>query len=544
MTSPIEHDRAAPAPDAPPYRADISRLTYLIALLLLAAASVAVVCYATREGMGLSVDSDQYLQAARQIRAGRGVTLPTPDGGMRPLTHFPPLYPLVLAGTSRLGTELETAARVVNVILLVGSVHLAGMIFRRGMGMTRRGSLVGVALLASAADLVMCHTRVWSEGLFVFLLLAALALLGAFIERGRRAAVIGAGVVTALAVLTRYAGAGLVLAGVIALLVVARHRSWRQRLVDVALFVAISCLPAAAWVTRNVSQTGTAANRAAAFHPPSREALEEGLDAIGEWARPLPPEWLIVAALVVVAVISARNARREGRPPRPAALATACFAAVYALFLLASVTFADAHTQLDARILAPLHVAVTIGVVAELSRSSLPASAGRWARAWPLALFVLAMILIAGRAGRAGVFAYQAPDEHLGLGVRHWRTSDVLGYVRRLPADALIYTNRRAVVQLHTGRLVRELPAQVHAVTREPADAADVQRRLARIAHDLRARAGYVVWFSAVDATRLVPEDQLRRDLDLQLVYAGRDGNVYQTRPAATGVDRDRARQD
>jgi len=41
-----------------------------------------------------------------------------------------------------------------------------------------------------------------------------------------------------------------------------------------------------------------------------------------------------------------------------------------------------------------------------------------------------------------------------------------------------------------------------------------------------------------------VPEDQLRRDLDLQLVYAGRDGNVYQTRPAATGVDRDRARQD
>ena len=130
------------------------------------------------------------------------------------------------------------------------------------------------------------------------------------------------------------------------------------------------------------------------------------------------------------------------------------------------------------------------------------------------------------------MWAYRAPDEHLGFGMRRWRHSDLLHYINRLPTDAVIYTNSPTLVRLRTGRLVAELPVRIDADTLAPLP--DVAGRLEYIERHLRAHDGYVVHFDTIDPARLVPESDLRRALDLRLGYVGRDGNVYQVTEPAT----------
>ncbi|MDQ6696378.1 MAG: hypothetical protein M3Z46_02835, partial [Actinomycetota bacterium] len=82
----------------------------LLAVLMAVVGFVAV-GVATRDKPGTTVDSVEYLAVAQGLRGGHGFTSPYlsfgepfPDvvhpAARIPLGHFPPLYPLVLAGLS------------------------------------------------------------------------------------------------------------------------------------------------------------------------------------------------------------------------------------------------------------------------------------------------------------------------------------------------------------------------------------------------------------------------------------------------------------
>ena len=68
----------------------------LLCILLLALGGGLLVLFASPWGIGLSPDSVQYIQAARNLRLGFGLSI-WGKQGYQPLTHFPPLYPLILA---------------------------------------------------------------------------------------------------------------------------------------------------------------------------------------------------------------------------------------------------------------------------------------------------------------------------------------------------------------------------------------------------------------------------------------------------------------
>ena len=74
------------------------RSSFWIWLLVIASASATMALFATREGVGLSPDSDTYLAMAGHLRSGRGFerVLDNPQSDSQPLTHYPPLYPLIL----------------------------------------------------------------------------------------------------------------------------------------------------------------------------------------------------------------------------------------------------------------------------------------------------------------------------------------------------------------------------------------------------------------------------------------------------------------
>jgi 4-amino-4-deoxy-L-arabinose transferase-like glycosyltransferase len=233
----------------------------LIVLLLLAALGVVMHLVITAEAMGVTPDSVNYIGAARNLMQGRGLTLPFGRLAGEPVTHWPPLYPTLLAGLGRTNPDLLTDARLLNAALFGLLIFLVGYAIRSH---TRSFwiPLFGAFLVLASMDMVDIHVHVWSDALFLLLSLAGLLFLARHLVSSRMGLLVSSAALAALAFLTRYAGVALILAGLVSLLVLDR-RSFPARLAKCLVFAAVSALPMALWLVLGQ----TARPRPLAFHP-------------------------------------------------------------------------------------------------------------------------------------------------------------------------------------------------------------------------------------------------------------------------------------
>ena len=119
--------------------------TGLIATLVVAASLLAgwSVIYTTPWGTGTGWDQAMYIGAARNLLAGKGLTIAWGLDQGKPLTHFPPLFPSVLALLGLGGLDPWDAARYLNAalrgidLLLVALLAIVGQRFALG-GSNRR----------------------------------------------------------------------------------------------------------------------------------------------------------------------------------------------------------------------------------------------------------------------------------------------------------------------------------------------------------------------------------------------------------------------
>src|SRR5437763_9630847 len=150
-------------------------LSGVIALVCIFAAGE--FCVSTSWGIGLSPDSGHYLKSARYML---GREQPDPrwtDPSEKQSSHFPPLYPMVLAAVSLPGADPQTAARWLNLALFLVNIALVGIIVARATN----GSLPWVALamlfMATTPHSLAGHTVALSEPLFLSLVLGSFLLL-------------------------------------------------------------------------------------------------------------------------------------------------------------------------------------------------------------------------------------------------------------------------------------------------------------------------------------------------------------------------------
>jgi hypothetical protein len=125
--------------------------------------------------------------------------------------------------------------------------------------------------------------------------------------------------------------------------------------------------------------------------------------------------------------------------PRPSLLFLGA-AAAYVLLMLAGISFYDANTPIDHRLLSP--------VLPLLIVFALPA--GQWlvrrlqpGQAWRALVVVLVMLLAAVSAARASIWTIRraADDYDSNYTARNWRESETIAAARQLPPNALIYSN-------------------------------------------------------------------------------------------------------
>ena len=487
-----------------------------VAIWILPLLGAAIVLFVTRDGAGLSPDARGYLMGARHLASGKGYTILNGDGVPEPLTQFPPLYSMLLAPAEMVGISATTWSRFLNAALFAVSISLVAKLARR-CGGSWNVAMVCAALVALAPDLLFLHSMVLSEPTFIACALAAFLLLGAYLEDGARWKLVAASIALAAALAVRYSAPPLIAAAALCVLLNVR-RPFARRLGDALLLCVISAAPMAAWMMRNAQLTGSAGGRPIAFHPPEKDHYDDAMKTLAYWLLPGSGGTVAIIGSVLsaaLAIVILLWAWRQGGTRRLIGLTTVC----YLVFIVLSITFIDALTPMDKRILAPVHVALIVLVPLWVATLRLSAPSLR----------VLATAFVLVMAVRAGGWVVNAPKSDLGYACRQWRESELARFIRTLPPDALIYTNAVDFLYLGTNRFAKPIPRLYYAVSRKP----DVmyRERLRTMSEELQARNGYLIYFSTIQRAWQPTEQRLREGLPLKEVHSAEDGAAYQMSP-------------
>ena len=221
-----------------------SKSTLLLCIPAVLGAAL-VLARETTHGVGLHSDSLLYISVARNLLAGEGF-LQFAFGAM---THWPPLYPLLLAAPGLFAVDPLAAAGLLNAVVFGLTVLVAGLWLHQRL---RSQWLVLWGCVAVMLSLPLTSEASWalSEPLFILLTTLSLVQADRFLENGKHGALVWAAAFAALACLTRYLGVALVAAT--ALLLAAQPGAAIQlkgrRIVAYAL---IALAPLCLWMFRN-----------------------------------------------------------------------------------------------------------------------------------------------------------------------------------------------------------------------------------------------------------------------------------------------------
>lgn len=507
------------------------RLISFVILGALALIGIALVLYATPEGLGLSDDSIAYVAGARSILAGHGYREAwLASNG--PVTHFPPAFPDVLAFLGLFGLDPLRGARFLNAVLFGLNILLGGILGWRMTKSLPAGLAVGGLFLLNDS-LLRVHAVAMSEPLFIFLSLLSFWMFDLYLERDQHWLwLLAGGTLTGMAYLTRYAGLALLATFLVALMIV--HHTWRKRLSSSAIFLAAFLPWAAGWAVRNQLVGGNVANRIVVWHPITSGNFDTALYNISTflmpvetWRRELfktPQIFLLAVAVILGAVLmwlgikTRQQLRTPGQSMREGiGLTNGLYVFGYLGSIFASMMFFDASTKFKVRILAPIYVSLLILLVLF----------GLWLWRKRREVLIVATALVIGLSAY-GQWSALAELSKGGQGYAsfRWYDSKTMAFLKALPPSVQIYTNEPGAVYLYTGRGTYVLPDRYDPVTAEARGGFD--RGVAEMQAEIKARRAVLALFSGGEPNA---EDAALMSQGLYLAHKTAGDVVYTAAP-------------
>ncbi len=496
--------------------------------LVLAVVGAGVVVYATHHGVGYTPDSRIYLETADRLASGRGLTHHDVNGSLVALTHYPPGYPVALAGA-----KMTVGVRALQAALFAVNAGLMFLVIRRWGG-GRSLAALGAAVWLTSPTLITLHAVVLSEGLFLTCMLAWLMVWPRCAATGTWSwhTIRGIALAAALASLVRYPGAALILAAAAAIGWLAPGRGSAAKPALAYAFRAF--VPLGFWFGMNLILRGSMARRELGWHPPTTDHALQLFATPGEWLGLtwLGPDagaiaaWVAIIVLLVAVSMWHRKARAAGRvnadPSNPWPLAWALLL-VYPAMLLVSITLFDAETPLDDRLLGPVFVIVIL-----LGTAGVEAGIRRWGGRATAATIAGSVLLLAilGNLLTTGNLLTSNHNRGIAYNTTFWQNSPLLAELDDMTGVRAIYSNAPDLIYLHTGLIARQYPPRWSPNTRRANDAYDAE--LAAMAQHLVGGQAILVHFDRV-AFRdyLPPVEEIRTRVSLQPVATDPGGTIY-----------------
>jgi hypothetical protein len=503
-------------------------------LVLAGVCGFALMLWMAQRGPGVSPDSTTYIEAARSLLAGDGLSV---DG--KPLTHYPPAYPLLLVGAGLIhGGDILGGGRVLGALLFGVNIALLGLAvyISTGRSLSAAGLAILVFLFSPAVAAV--HYMAWSEASFITFCLAAFLLVSLHIARPRSYLLVSGSLTAGFAALTRYAGVSLVAAIALALLLIG-GRPLRHRVRDAVLATGIALLPLASWSVRNVLTAHTTMDRAWAIHPLGSEHATRLVRTLHDFAFPVAgPTWmkgLHLGLAVVLFAIALAILHRKGYTSSGAHSTQVALPALSVLFLLAyiavlavSISFFDAYIPLDSRILIPAVPSLTIAFI-WAARSTARVLDRR------IIWYGFAFFALVSTGMNARLAVSRALDMHengAGYTSRHWQESETLSYLSNIGDTRMIYSNGPEVIRFLTAKQAVTIPVETSASTRRSNP--DYGDELNRMCAECRAGEALVVYLDGITWRWYLPSiEELESSCELPVLMRFKDGTVYGRREEA-----------
>jgi len=472
-------------------------ILFFTLLIVIALGAMATLYFSTTAGLGFGNDSVAYVGAARNLLMGNGYARTSGGGEIKPITHYPPLFSLVLAaGSALVRYDPVRVARVLIIFLWGLSAFLGGLLAWR-MSRSRLTGLVFALLFAANGPLLFVYAVIMSEPLYIALTFGAFLLLFVYFNAvshpvpgssPNRSLVwlVAAGDLSGLAYLTRYSG--LALLATIAAVLLLVEPNWKQKARALLVYVAGALPFMLAWTLRNTLRGLSVANREFVYHPIPFEKIDYGFRQVWDWLIPgwfggftsdwplfsilrLSRAWpgtpylavgIVALALLAWLVYAARRLWNNSAKNAPLAafFAFTLYLFVYLAAIVFSLFFFDASTPFQDRILAPVYISLLAAFVMLLSWLW---QTRQWL--WRAGVAFLLLAVLSVSVADAVNTVNRLQSDPLGYASARWRTSKTIAAINALPPDTVIYSNTPTGIYILTGR-----PAYIMPTPLDPVD--------------------------------------------------------------------------
>lgn len=497
----------------------INAVTYAALSILGVIAAVIVLKSTALYGPGISSDALYYISTAKGLVEGKGYY----GFDEEPYTHWPPLFPTLLAMLGLAGIEPLNGARFVNAVSFALIVFCSGIVFSR-----RIKSLLLVILGASSvlvsATMLRISVFAWTEPLFALLVIFFMLTMVQFLKTSQFKSLVFAGVLAALACLQRYVGIAIVMAGVAMIFLLTHKTKWRDKLKAAAIFGAVSCTPLGLWFLRNRLIASTVADYRLWLDTTLFKEVTKTLDSLTTWF--VTDKITLVARLVIISVFGCllcvavvlRNRKCGKEQHGDTMLVKAAFAliVVYGIFTTTAAVYVNADA--DYRIYSSVYVFLILLILIGLE------AAGK----------LLSLILKKDQAGYLVVtllcslwlifyplpkvkeqFAYYQKYGVPGYNSSFWRQSPLVNWLKKYPLDGQLFSNEPFPLALWSGLSIKITPNRLSGLE-------NFRRQI------LSSRKSYLLWHYRHWRTHLYNLEELNAQFKLKPIAKLPDGVVFE----------------
>jgi hypothetical protein len=423
-----------------------SKTPYLLLMIFSIIAFCFIYFTSIKNNLGVSVDSSYYIEGARNLKS----KLEFINNNGTLINHWPPFYPILLALFSSLvGGDILNCGPLFNAIACALLFAIFNLILIKRNAKVFTIILLNLFLLFSYP--LQIFSMYWSEVPFIVILYFIFYLfIGFEIPNNRYIDSIILGLLCGVLVLTRYAGLPFVLALGLYFLFFAKS-SLKSRILNTLFFSITFGLLLSIWIfyTRSFGHSTTGRNLF--MHIISLSELKPLVLTIGKWFSPFNYIWSAGMILVLAIIVFLFRSDIQHFVKSYVLslfkddyyILTLSFIIFYIAFLIISISFFDAATPLDNRILSPIYPFVLFliqPVVDQLSKVKKVF--------FRSTIYFIIIILLAGYIKQGTSYWQNFRENGLLFTNRAWKNSELLKNMSHY-GNFKIYTNATELVPFY-----------------------------------------------------------------------------------------------
>ena len=219
-------------------------------LVIMFFAITGIIClyHLTRFGAGLSHDSIYYLVGAKSLLSGQGYL----NIYGNPMTHWPPMYSMLIAAAnySGLGGDTAESARIVNLFMFFIAIVTFGKILKKITNNDLIVILIGLFIFTSSYDMFLIFRMALSDPTFIALALLSFYTLYLYLEKKKTYMLLLTGLLAGFTFIDRHIGVTIIFSCIV-IVFLSVKRNIKLRIHKTLTFLIIAIIPVASWLIRN-----------------------------------------------------------------------------------------------------------------------------------------------------------------------------------------------------------------------------------------------------------------------------------------------------